>query len=247
MSTDLDDMLNGTEAAQPEAQPAPSAPEPVAAETGDKHQEAAPPVASTDPQPEPDFVPRKAIIDERRKRQELERKLAELEAERVQAKPHEAPAETDWYANPEQAAAQMRFEMANQVYQTKVYQSERVMKAEHQDYDEVSAIFAEVAKADPNLARQVFEHPFPAEFAYQTGKRIQLLNDIGNDPNAYRAKLEAEILAKHGITPGNSQPAPQAQPRNAAVPRSLARDVSQQPRRNDGRFDGPASLDDILG
>ena len=247
MSTNLDDMLSDDPAAPAAAQSAPPAPEPIAAEqTGDREPEAAPPAASLEQHADPEFVPRKAVIEERRKRQDLERKLAELEAQRAPARPPEPQAEApDWYANPEQAAAVMRFEMQNQIYQTKVYQSEKAMKAEHQDYDEVSTIFAEVAKADPNLARQVFEHPFPAEFAYQAGKQIQLMCDIGNDPGAYRARLKAELMAELGQSPEPA--APQAQPRSAAVPRSLARDVSQQPRRTNGQFDAPASLDEILG
>lgn len=245
MNTDLDSMLDDKNAAPAEATPAPSAPDPVAAEPG-VNEEAVPPAASTEQHADPEYVPRKAVMDERRKRQELERKLADLESQRSPKKQEPQADPPDWYADPEQAAQRMQFEMNNRLYQAAVYQSEKVMKSQHDDYDAVAAVFAEVATADPNLARQLFEHPFPAEFAYQTGKRIQLLREIGDDPLAYRAKLKAEIMAENGIA-SSSQPAPQTPARTSSVPRSLARDVSQQPRRTNGQFDAPASLDDILG
>lgn len=241
---DLDDLLSGDEGdVQAEA---PRAPEPeTVAETGEKPSEAAPPAVATPPiESEPDLVPRKAILDERRKRQELERKIKEME-ERLTARPVEPQPQPDWITDPETAARSLEEQMQLRLYQTAVYQSETIMRRQHEDYDDVAAVFAEAAREDPNLAMQVYRHPFPAEFAYQYGRKLKLMQEIGDDPEAYRAKLEAEIRAK--LTGEPSTQAASRPVKSAPVPRSLARDVSQQPRNSRGQFDGPAPLEDILG
>lgn len=237
------------DAANAAPEPEPQAPEPVAeAEPGDT-QEAAPPAAETSPEREPDLVPRKAILDERRKRQELERKLKDYE-ERLNQQPkpqaqQQAPP-PDWYTDPEAAARSFEQQLELRMYQTAVYQSETMMRQQHQDYDEVAALFAEEAEKDPSLAMQVYRHPMPAQFAYQHGRRLKLMREIGDDPDAYRAKLAEEIRAElAGTTPQAKAPA-----KAAPVPRSLARDVSQQPRANGGKFasyDTPAPIEDLLG
>lgn len=244
----LDDLLDAPEGQQT----APEAPQPVQQgeppapmePTGDKPHDTAPP-ADVAPGAGQDVVPRKAVLDERRKRQELEARLKELEARLQPQQQHEPAPPPDWYAAPDQAAAHFQQEMQQRLYQTAVYQSEMVMRQKHEDYDEVSALFADAAQQDHRLAVAVFQHPFPAEYAYQVGKQLKLMQEIGNDPGAYRAKLEAEILARHGIQSGQNAVA--AAPRNSAVPRSLGRDVSQQPRNARGQFDGPAPLDELLG
>lgn len=253
MSDDLDTLLSQGDgptqsAQQPESAPQP---EPQSAPTGDKP--TAPPAVAS----EPDHVPRQAVIDERRKRQDLERRVAELQ-EQVQRfnqpQPPEAKQpEPDWWQDPQTAAQHLQSQVQNQMqarlYQQAVYTSEKILRQQHQDYDEVANLFAEAAKQDQRLLQQVLEHPFPAEFAYKAGRQIKLMQEIGEDPDSYRSKLEAEILAKHGLAPGQA-PAPQTQQRQpqAPVPRSLARDTSiAQPRNSRGQFDSPASLDDILG
>ena len=232
------------EAATPEPAPAP---EPM----GDKQESTAPPA---DAKPEPvteAAVPQKALLDERRKRQELERKLKELEEKLTAPQPKEEPPPApNWELEPQQAASHFQQQVDIARYQDRVAITEEMLREKHADYDEVAQIFAAAAKSNPQLAAQIFRAPNPARFAYTEGKRLKLLQDIGDDPDAYRSRLEAEILEKHGIKPG--QPVPAAAPAQAQrsapqVPRSLARDVSQQPRNQRGQFDGPASLDDILG
>lgn len=254
--TDLETLLDGPASepqAMPEATPA-AQPEPAPAEpTGEKDSAAPPADAKPEAKPEETWT-KQAVLDERRKRQELEKRLQEFEARlQPQQQPQPQPqAKPDWWASPEQAAATLQQQMEMQVFETRVALSEQIVKQRHADYDEVSNLFAERARQDPRLIHELMRHPVPAEFAYQVGQQIRLMDEIGSDPGAYRARLEAEILAKHGITPGQpaapTSPARQATP--SAVPRSLARDVSAQPRTRTGQFaslDTPASLDDILG
>lgn len=256
-SDDLDALLSAGEPGStpvPASEPRETDREPV--ETGEKQDATAPPAEGRSvAEPEAESWTKQAVLDERRKRQELEKRLKEYE-QRLQpqaqqpAQPQQPQA--DWWSSPDQAAQVLQQQVEQQVFQTRVAMSERMLRQQHPDYDEVSELFAERARQDPNLLQQVFSHPFPAEFAYQVGQQIKMLQEIGNDPSAYRQRLRdqlrEEILAEMGQQPARAQ-TPQSKPA-AAVPRSLARDVSQQPRQPNGRFgnlDSIAPLDDLLG
>ena len=248
--SDLDNLLDDTSV--PNAEPTPDAPVEAApepqGETGDTQSAAPPADANVRQQPENGYVPVKAVADERRKRQELEKRLAEFEQRFAQlSQPQQpAPEPPSWELEPAQAAQYLQQQFAHQVWETKVSLSEEVMREKYGDYDDVSATFAEAARRDPSLLNRLYAAPNPARFAYQEGKKLKTLAEIGDDPDAY----ERKILEKYGYTPGQQQTSapPREAPRTAqSVPRSLARDVSQQPRNNRGQFDGPASLDDLLG
>ena len=242
---DLDDLLSASEGEpevhQPqEAEHREPAPEP----TGEKQESAAPPAEAQPVVEDAGSWTKQAVLDERRKRQELEKRLADYEARLQPQQPQHQPEQPDWFASPEQAAQAMQAQFAESMFQTRVATSERILKKEHEDYDEVSNLFAEHAKRDPNLLQQLYHHPFPAEFAYQVGTQIKLLEEI-KDPKAYREKVRAEILAEQGLQPGERSQAPATS--KPAVPRSLARDVSAQPRTQTGQFTGPTPLDELLG
>lgn len=243
---DLDDLLNSSEGEPAAQQPQETVEhhEPAPEPTGEKQQSAAPPADAQPVVEDAGSWTKQAVLDERRKRQELEKKLAEFEARLQQQQPQHQPEQPDWFASPEQAAQAMQAQFAESMFQTRVATSERILKKEYEDYDEVSNLFAEHARRDPNLMQQLYNHPFPAEFAYQVGTQIKLLEEI-KDPKAYREKVRAEILAEQGLQPGERSQAPATS--KPAVPRSLARDVSTQPRTQTGQFTGPTPLDELLG
>lgn len=259
----LDAPAGGSQAmSEPQATAEPSAPVETHTEPTGVQDSAAPPAdAKPDAPPEPETWTKQAVLDERRKRQELEKKLGELEARLTQPpKPQQPKPEEqnkpDWWSSPEEAAQHMQQQMHLQVFETKVAMSERLMRQQHQDYDEVSKVFAAKAQEDPRLLQQLMAHPFPAEFAYQAGQQMRLLDEIGKDPTAYRTKLredlKAELMAELGQTapPTAGKPPAQAQQQTPSVPRSLARNVSTVPRQANGQFaslDNRASLDELLG
>lgn len=255
-TSQLEDMLDAAPVArnrrtEPEPQTEATAPEPAPTPEpmGDKPESTAPPA---DAKPEPSdggVVPQRALLDERRKRQELERKFAELQEKLAAPQPKPEPVQApSWDLEPQQAASHFQQQIDIARYQDRVAITEELLKEKYADYDEVAQIFAAAAQSNPQLAAQIFQAPNPARFAYQEGKRLRLLQEIGDDPDAYRARLEAEILERHGVKPGQPAAAPaQAQRQASPVPRSLARDVSQQPRNPRGQFDGPASLDELIG
>lgn len=231
---------------QGEAQPA--AAEPVAAEPSGDPTNAAPPAAEQATQVIPaDYVPRAAVQDERKKRQELERRVQEYE--RMIASQREQQPQPDWYAEPDRAAQVMQQQVQYQLTQTKVAMSEEWVRAQHPDYDEHQQVFIEAANANPHLWQQLYAHPMPAQFAYQQAKKLKVMQEIGDDPEAYRKRIIDEFLASQGnppVPPAQQPPALQP-PKRSPLPTSLAETRNAQPRDDKRRWQGPASLDQLLG
>ncbi len=208
----LDDVLtedaSGNQSPQEAAQPArqvhgtePGGAEPGAF-TGEAHEgqpHDAPPASET-PEgadgPEP-TVPLRALQDERRKRQELAERLTSMEQQAASV------ARPDPFEDPDGAAEFDRREGTETTFRLRCDMSQEMMRQSHADYDEVESVFMEAAQANPALAVQLANHPFPARFAYQQGSRFRELLRAG-DPQA-RAVLP-ESLAE----------APSASPRQAA-------------------------------
>ncbi len=246
----LDAILGGgDEAHKPETPPV-TEPQPGDGQveaTGEKP-DAAPPAVSKDANDGPS-VPRKALEDERRKRQDLERQLEALTKAPPQA-PQQPPPQRqpimerpDPWTDPEGSAEWDRAMFANQLFETRVVTSRELMVTTKPDFEEYEKVFVEAAQRDPRLRDDLFRHPLPAKFAYEQGRRIAMLKEIGDDPAAYRERLRQEVIAE---VQSQQQPASQSPPA-AQPPKSLAATPSSQPRDNKGRFSGPASLDDLLG
>jgi hypothetical protein len=244
-----------------EASPAPEAVE-VNAQTGEK-QDAAPPAESIEGEDGSGRVPIKVVHEERRKRQELERQLAELTKQRTappaqqQAQPQaqhpqapmpDLPERPDPWIDPEGAMAwdraAMQQQIQTQVFETRTVLSREMMMSSKPDFQEVEAIFIEAARRAPHLVEALKAHPMPAKYAYETGLKIKAWNEIGDDPAAYKQRVREELEAERG----QQQAAPsQPQTPKGSTPKSLAATPSAQPRDQHGRFQGPASLESILG
>ena len=256
----IDEMLKDAPSTEPTAQVERASE--VVEETGDK-QSAAPPAdavpALRDDAP---HVPRKALEDERKKRQELERQLAEYQAKTTQPavqQPKPQPQQQQpvitqeelerlWWENPTQAAAivqhlatqeaimhaQRQAELA--VVNRELNRSERRARQKHGE-DIVAAATQEALKLGKQSEFIDEDDPYEA--------LVSWYNDLqaARDPQALKEKLRAELMAEMGISPGSQAPAkPKAQ-----VPRSLASVASGQPRDERGRFNGPTPLEDIIG
>lgn len=220
---------------------APATAEPVTnVETGD-NPATVPPAAAPEQSVPEGYVPRAAIQDERRKRQELEAKLKQYE-QHLQKREQAPP--PDWYAEPERAAQVMQQQVQYQITQTKVALSQDWARTQYQDYDEMEQVFTEAAQQQPHLWQQLYSHPNPAKFAYQQAKKLKVMQEIGDDPDAYRQRIIAEYQASQG----QGQP-PAQQPRAAPrpqLPTSLGRTVNNAPRNERGQFTGRAEISDIL-
>jgi len=253
--TSLDEMLDGPASPAPVRERAETEQEP--AETGVKPQDAAPPAESEESDDSSPLVPRKALIEERRKRQEYERRMGEFEAKLAElSKPQPPPQQPrqapppppDPWTDPEGAMAYERQQRAMDLYETRVLLSEEMM-SQKPDYNDAKRVFLEAANADPALAQKLVRHPLPAKFVYEEGKRLAALREIGPDPAAYRESLKAQLMEELRAEMGG-QPSQVSLAPKAPAPKSLAGQTSTVPRDPHGRYaprNGPTPLEDIIG
>lgn len=254
--TSLDAIFDGPAPAPKTEAPAtePVETEAEPSETGDKPDAGSPPASAESDDNSP-LVPRKALIEERRKRQEFEKKIAEFESRLAElSKPQPPPQQQrqpqpppDPWTDPQGAIEYERQQRAMELYETRVILSEEMM-SQKPDYTEAKRVFIEAANADPSLAQKLVRHPMPAKFVYEEGKRLAALREIGPDPAAYRETLKAQLLEELRAEMG-VQSSPVSQAPKAPAPKSLAGTTSAQPRDPKGRYapSGPASLEELLG
>lgn len=245
----------------PEAESKASAKPKVETAKGDEHDD-------EDPDPSDFSAPglRKALTaerklkkDERKKRQEYERKLAQLEGQ-IQAltqhgarpqsappKPSEDP-ESAFYGNPvafvEARLAKAAEEAEAKEFRKRADRSERRMLREHDDYNEAKAAFQSAAQKAPWLWQQVTadEDLEPAEVVYREGKRLLGGGNGGSGNAAYEERikaLEAEIAEARSGAGGAKTPVKPI-PKSIAAARGSG--ASAKPARS-----GTRSMEEILG
>ena len=163
-----------------------------------------------------------AYLDEKRKRQELEKRLEALEnGGKQQQEQAKGP---DLFENPEEY-------LQNRELRLKADISREMMMESKPDYKEKEEVFLALAKDDPTLVVKLRKAPNPAKFAYETAVKHKALEEIG-DPVAYREKVKAELIAEL------SKPSPKKKPSLASTT-SVGGGVSSS--------SGDQTLEDILG
>lgn len=190
----------------------------------------------------------------RRTNEALQRQVAEL-LQRVPIPKKEEAAKHDWFENPDAATQQVVQQSVDpqfqRLYQTMHANAQLIASVKYGDEKVAAAdqAFMEAVqsgKLDPVEYQRVTTAPNIFAAAVQWHQRQLAQAEIGDDPTAYRAKVEAEILAKYGIQPGTQQ---QAQPGNPAAPVVMPSNIAGA--RNVGSRSGPAwsgppSLQDIF-
>lgn len=129
-----------------------------------------------------------AALDERNKRQALERQLAEARAARP-ATPAEPPKQ--FWDDPEGTLNAFKQEMAGVVVNTRLQTAEMIARSKHPDFEEKVQIFAQLVQQNPGLWQQTLASADPAEFAYTTGKNHKALQDAGSI-DGLRAEIKKE-------------------------------------------------------
>lgn len=171
-----------------------------------------------------------------------ERRIAALmEAQKPTSELQKKP---DWYENPE-AATQFAVQQSvnpqfDQITQTLMANAQIVAGLKYGD-DKVAA--AEQAfldalrsnRVDQADYQKVVRSPNRYAAAVQWHQRQLAQAEIGDDPAAYKAKVEAEVLARYGLQPGSQQ---QAQPGQQATPTVMPSNIAGA--RNVGSRSGPA-------
>ena len=184
-----------------------------------------------------------AAMDERRKRQAAEAKLAELQT--TQAKPKDEAEKKTFWDDPEAALEAFRKKTLDETRQqginTRLSTSELIARSKYQDFDEKVEIFKELMGQNPGLYQQFSNSPDPGEFVYKTAKFHKDLQGAGNIDNL-RAQIEKETRIK--IESELKEKEAKLKKERDALPGTLsdARGTKQQAVA----WSGPESLEDVL-
>lgn len=185
-------------------------------------------------------VPLAALEAERSQRKDWKEKALRLEGEmkamREQRERVQQPQEEQRQMDPIQV---MQQRMVDQHYNTSML----LAKQSYKDLDEKVSVFMEAAQQNPALVAAMQQQAHPYEFAYREAERMLLQKEMGNDPTAYRAKLEAEIREK--VMAEMVQTNPSGTPAAPRIPTSLA-GARSSAGRTASAFTGPTDLNDIL-
>ena len=149
-------------------------------------------VTTTPATKEEERVPLAALMAEREKRQEIERQRKDLEKRIAEIEKAKLP---DFYENPEEHVRQIVQEQSIQVQQRLYAALEEQARDAYPDFDEVMAEVQAQAEQNPTLVQEIFSKANPAIAAYKLGKKLREHKEM-QDPEAYRAKLKAEIVAE---------------------------------------------------
>lgn len=208
-----------------------------------------------DPEPGQPNVPRSAYERERAKRQNWVAEASKFKAERdmllkqleeskkappPQPQPQPFAEPIDPARDPEGYTRRMRGVVLNERLNT----SEMMALDKHgkEVIDRETEYFQKRAEGDRRLWDQLYSKPHPYQWMIEDNATARLHEEIGTDPEAYRARIAAEERAKweaeRGASPPPVSPA-------AGLPPSLASARSAAPRGTNG-FSGPPSLADIL-
>jgi hypothetical protein len=222
------------------------------------------------PADEPEEIPedlrgtREALLAERAKRKdwkgqaerasgELTALRAELETARkaaASAPPPPAPVAAEprpeiVVPNPVEDPQGYHAYTQQMIFNERLNLSEAMIRDKYEDVDEKLAVFKKAAEANPALRAELSRQPHPYAWMYSQAQRMQALAEVGDDPTAYRAKVEAEIRAKveAEYAAGNGA-APVRQASAVVLPRSLATAPSSAPRMT--AVEEPPEFDDVF-
>jgi len=180
-----------------------------------------------------------------------ERRMAQLvEAIKPKQEQQQADPVSAFFENPEVAARNANAPQFEQISQTLLANAQLIAGIKYGDDKVAEAEQAFInamnsRQLDPADYQKVVSSPNRYAAAVQWHRAQQAKAESGDDPVAYRAKVEAEILAKHGLTmEGAAAAEQQAQP-NTVMPSNLAgaRNVGS---RNGPAWSGPPSLNEIF-
>lgn len=243
---DFNGIFEGKQPEQPQAAPVPvRVPEPQAAAPDAPQGEpqepaAAAPVDGEPPAPGSDkHVPLAALEAERKQRQDWKEKAIRYEEQikllkEQQQAPQQQPSAPQREMSPQEFAINERFNT-----------SELLARKDHPDMDEKMAAWEAEAQKNPALRVELMQQRHPWEFVYQQGARLLAMQEIGDDPAAYKERLRQELLAELSPQqPQSVQPAAAPAP-TAALPTSLATARSAAARTADA-YTGPTPFEDLF-
>lgn len=248
LSDNADDLLNQQAAEAEQEQESSAAPDANAEEqdghteksTGEEGGEKAEKPDATEKKDAPPasetehHVPRKALEDERRKRQQLEQELLQAR----QARPEQTRQQQE-----QQEQLPPEVIMQQQLFNERLNMSEMVLRQQHDDVDAVIERFQQEVQKNPALGMQLQSQAHPYQWAYDYAKRAMVMDEIGSDPEAYKTRLREQLMAELQQQPAADSAATQAEKPN--IPKSLA-NARSSAARSAPAWTGPTPLDDIV-
>ena len=131
---------------------------------------------------------KKALKSEREKRQSSE------------AEQREVPEKTSWDEDPDRALEERLAEQAQATENRFYVMCENLVKAEHEDFDEVVGVFMEEAEDDKVLAQSVFQQMSaqanPAQYLYNFAKNRSETKEFGGDLSKYKDSIQEPLNVK---------------------------------------------------
>lgn len=190
-------------------------------------------------QSEKEVAFQKAMMEERRKRQELENRLKSLES----AKPAEAP--KSFWDDPEAALKRTQEEVQRVAMNTRLATAEAIARSRYNDFDDKIAVFSELVQSTPGLQAQCLAAPDPAEFAYKTAKNHLEIKEFGSI-DAYKEDLRVKMEAKIRAEIEASLKAKQEELEKARAALTPSLTDARSTGVNKPVWSGPTPLDGIL-
>lgn len=175
--------------------------------------------------------------DEKAKRQELERKLAEQEQPQEQELPDPVDDPKGYAKALDQRNAATQFAM-------RVSVSQELMREKHADYDEKEAAFVELAKADPSLATRMQQSTNPAKFAYDMAIKHERMEQFDNFDTAVKTEVDKQLSTARAELEKSIRAEFEAKLKKAE---SLPPSGAKGSLGSDDTIPGDESLTDILG
>lgn len=145
-----------------------------------------------------------AVVAERRRRQEAEDKVRQMEAQWQQQNQQQPGSESppDFWENPEGVLQGMEQRFQKMLHERDVRQqnlriadSAYRARQRHNDFDAKLETFRDMAAKNPMLEQQMQGQHDPAEFVYQMAQQAQEVNELGG-LDTYRQATEAKLRAE---------------------------------------------------
>lgn len=210
---------------------------------------AAPPAAPVaQNQPPHGYVPVSALIDQRLEARQEKQRVAELQRRLEEIERAKTQEPVDFFTDPQAALKQSldpfesRLQSVTQNLTLRASRAEAIAMHGRETFNKMEEAIGEaMEKGDPEmpmLRQQMMQSDDPAGVAMSWYQRRVVLNEVGNDPAAYRERIRAELMAEMNGKPAVQQPAPVM-----PTPLEAARNVGS---RTGPTWAGPTPLGDIF-
>lgn len=243
---DFEAIFDGKQPAEPQAAPEPQkepAPQAAAQEApqGDMQGDAtAEPGTGEPPSPGNEKnVPLAALEAVRKEKTDWKEKAIRFEEQvRLLTAQQQAPQQQEPAQQREMSAQEFAI---NERFNT----SELLARKDHPDMDEKMAAWEAAAQKNPAMRAELMQQRHPWEFVYQQGTRLLAMQEIGEDPAAYKERLRQELLAELSAQQPQANQAAAAPAPTAALPTSLATARSAA-GRSAAAYTGPRPFDELF-